>query len=262
MTPRAFAPGVVTTGGEEGGVGFARAGTVCVFQRVLDGRCHTYITRLKGSVWSTPELVPFWETMADNGDFVFSSDDKTMLHQVRSRTEAGQISHIWRVEVLDTGWGERAPLPAPVNTTYFESYASDTTAGTLYFFSRRPGGKGQFDLYRSALAAGAYAEPVNLEALNTEFNEWDPFVAPDESYIIFCSMKPGGLGRDDLYISFKDKNGHWGPAVNLGDEINSTGSENRPAVTRDGKYFFFTSTRAGSRDVFWVEARYLERFRK
>jgi Tol biopolymer transport system component len=47
-----------------------------------------------------------------------------------------------------------------------------------------------------------------------------------------------------------------------GEEVNSAGSENRPCVTRDGKYFFFTSTRDGSRDVFWVDARYLDRFRR
>ncbi len=261
-TPQPFAPGIVTTDGEEGCAGFAREGKVFVFQRFLDGRCHTYITRLKDGVWTAPELIPFWETMAENGDFVFSSDDKTMLYQVRTKAATGPISHVWRAEVTDTGWGEQAPLPSPVNTQYFESYASDTTDGTLYFFSRRPGGKGQFDLYRSAFESGTYADPVNLGPLNTEFNEWDPFVAPDESYLIFCSMKPGGLGRDDLYISFKGTDGRWGPPVNLGEKINSPGSENRPCVTRDGKYFFFTSTRNGSRDVFWVEAGYFERFRK
>jgi hypothetical protein len=262
MTPRLFAPGIITTDEEEGSSGFARNGTVFLFQKFLKGRCHTYIMRMKDGVWTAPELIPFWETMADNGDFVFSSDDKTMLYQVRSRSADGPISHIWRAEVTEAGWGGQAPLPSPVNTRYFESFASDTSEGTLYFFSRRPGGKGQFDLYRCAFKAGAYADPVNLEALNTEFDEWDPFVAPDESYVIFCSMKPGGLGRDDLYISFRGKDRQWGPPVNLGEEINSPGSENRPAVTRDGKYFFFTSTRRGSRDTFWVEAAYLDRFRK
>ena len=262
MTPRLFAPGIITTDEEEGSSGFARNGTVFLFQKFLKGRCHTYIMRMKEGVWTAPELIPFWETMAENGDFVISSDDKTMLYQVRSRSATGPISHIWRAEVTDTSWGEQAPLPSPVNTQYFESFASDTADGTLYFFSRRPGGKGQFDLYRSAFKAGAYADPVNLEALNTEFDEWDPFVAPDESYVIFCSMKPAGFGRDDLYISFRGKDGQWGPPVNLGGEINSPGSENRPCVTRDGKYFFFTSTRNGTRDVFWVGAAYLDRFRK
>jgi len=262
LTPQPFAPGIITTAEEEGSSGFALKGTVFIFQKFIERRCHTYITRLKDGTWTRPELIPFWKTMDDNGDFVFSSDDKTMLYQVRSMTESGPISHIWRAEVTDSGWGEQAPLPSPVNTQYFESYASDTTDGTLYFFSRRPGGKGRFDLFRSAFKSGTYADPVNLEVLNTEYEEWDPFVAPDESYLIFCSMKPGGFGRDDLYISFRAKDGSWGPAVNLGEEINSAGSENRPCVTRDGRYFFFTSTRNGSRDVFWVGADYLDRFIK
>jgi len=262
LAPRPFAPGIVTTDGEEGCAGFARGGTVFLFQRFLDGRAHTYITRLKDGVWSTPELIPFWETLAENGDFVFSSDDKTLLYQVRSRTESGPISHIWRAEVKDSGWGEQTPLPAPVNSPHFDSFASDTSGGTLYFFSRRPGGKGGFDLYKSILTAGTYAEPVNLASLNTASDEWDPFIAPNESYIIFCSQKPGGLGRDDLYISFKAEDGSWSAPANLGEEVNSSGSENRPCVTRDGKYFFFTSTREGSRDVFWVAAAYLDRFRK
>jgi hypothetical protein len=33
-------------------------------------------------------------------------------------------------------------------------------------------------------------------------------------------------------------------------------------VTRNGKYFFFTSTRNGSRDTFWVRAEFLDRFKK
>jgi WD40-like Beta Propeller Repeat len=262
LKPQAFAPGIVTTDGEEGCAGFAKGGTVFLFQRFLNGRCHTYITRLKDGAWTAPELIPFWATMAENGDFVISSDDRTMLYQVRSLSAAGPISHIWRAEVTDSGWGPQASLPPPVNTPYFESYASDTADGSLYFFSRRPGGKGRFDLYRSAFKDGTYAEPINLGSLNTESDEWDPFIAPDESYVIFCSQKPGGLGRDDLYISFKEKDGRWGPPVNLGEEINSPGSENRPCVTRDGQYFFFTSTRNGSRDVYWVAAAYLDKFKK
>ena len=262
MTPETFAPGIVSTGEEEGSSGFARGGTVFLFQRFLSGRCHTYITRLKDGVWSAPELIPFWETMAENGDFVFSSDDKTLLYQVRTDAQPEPLSHIWRAKVTDSGWGEQEALPSPVNTRYFESFASDTSSGTLYFFSHRPGGKGGFDLYSSAFKARAYADPVNMAALNTEYDEWDPFVAPDESYIIFCSMKPGGLGQDDLHITFKTEDGGWSEPVNIGPEVNSSGSENRPCVTRDGKYFFFTSTRNGSRDVFWVKAEYLERFKR
>jgi Tol biopolymer transport system component len=109
---------------------------------------------------------------------------------------------------------------------------------------------------------GKLGDAVNLAALNTEDNEWDPFIAPDSRYLLFCSTKPGGLGGDDIYVSFKEKDGSWGPPRHMGAEVNSAGSENRPYVTRDGKYFFFTSTRNGSRDTFWVRAEYLDRFKK
>ena len=262
LTPEAFAPGIISTGEEQGSSGFARNGSVFLFQKFVERRCHTYITRLRDGVWTEPQLIPFWETMAANGDFVFSSDDKTMLYQVRTETDSSTISHIWRAEVTDTGWGEQTPLPGPVNTPHFESFASDAAGGTIYFFSRRPGGKGRSDLWRCARSGGTYAEAANLESLNTEYEEWDPFIASDESYLIFCSTRPGGLGRDDIYVSFRGRDGTWSPPVNLGPEVNSSGSENRPWVSRDGKYFFFTSTRNGSRETFWVKAAYLERFRR
>jgi len=262
LAPEPFAPGLITTGEDEGSSGFARGGTVFLFQKFREGRAQTYITRLENGAWTPPRLIPFWETMAENGDFVISSDDRTMLYQVRTETGAGPLSHIWHAEVTAAGWGQAAAFPPPVNTPFFESFASDTTDGTLYFFSRRPGGKGRSDLYKSVRRAGAYTDPVNLASLNTEYDEWDPFIAPDESYLVFCSTKPGGSGRDDLYITFRQADGEWGPAVNMGPEVNSAGSENRPFVTRDGKYFFFTSTRGGSRDTFWVRAKFLDRFKK
>jgi hypothetical protein len=262
LTPQRFAPGIITTDENEGSSGFAMNGSVFIFQRFLDGQCHTFIMRLKAGRWTAPELIPFWKTMVHNGDFVISSDDKTMLYQVKTETDTGLVSNIWRVEITDSGWGERAPLSSPVNTSYDESFASEAADQNLYFFSRRPGGKGRSDLYMCTFKEGTCTDPVNLGLLNTEYDEWDPFIAPDESYLIFCSTKPGGFGRDDFYISFKSESGGWIRPLNMGEEINSPGSENRPYVTRDGRYFFFTSTREGNRDIYWVAAVYFDRFKK
>ncbi len=261
MTPQPFAPGIISTDEDEGSSGFALKGTAFLFQKFADGRCRTYITRLADGAWTPPELIPFWETMAHNGDFVISGDDKTMLYQVKTETDGLLASDIWKAEIKASGWGDQAPLPSPVNSQDDESYASDTADGTIYLFSNRRGGKGRFDLYMCRSKDGRYGDAVNLESLNTEYNEWDPFISPDGRYLIFCSTKPGGLGRDDIYIAFKGAGGQWGPPMNMGPEVNSAGSENRPYVTRDGKYFFFTSTRNGSRDTFWVRAEYLVRFK-
>jgi Tol biopolymer transport system component len=50
--------------------------------------------------------------------------------------------------------------------------------------------------------------------------------------------------------------------VSLGPGINSPGSENRPSVTADGKYLFFTSNRGGNRDIYWVGTERLEGLRQ
>jgi len=76
--------------------------------------------------------------------------------------------------------------------------------------------------------------------------------------MIYCSMMPGGLGSDDLYITFKTNNDSWSKPVHIGNEINTEKSENRPYVSPDGKYFFYTSTIRGNRDIYWVDAQIIE----
>ncbi len=113
MTPQPFAPGIITTDEDEGSSGFALNGAAFLFQKFRERRCHTYITRLVDGVWTAPELIPFWETMVHNGDFVFSSDDKTMLYQVKNEKEGLLASDIWKAELRADGWGDRAPLTFP-----------------------------------------------------------------------------------------------------------------------------------------------------
>ena len=107
-----------------------------------------------------------------------------------------------------------------------------------------------------------YEEPENLGAsINTEYDETDALVAPDESFLIFTSVaRPDGFGNGDLYISFRTDDGRWLPAMNLGDEINTSSSEFCPVLSPDGKYFFFTSGRRGNDDVYWVDASIIGRY--
>ncbi len=262
LEPEIFAPGIISTEASEGSSGYAGNGTVFIFQRFIDGECHTFMMTRTDDIWSNPELIPFWKQLIHNGDFVISPDDKTMYYQVKQQVSDRLDSDIWQVTLCKDGFEKRHALPSPINTPYDESYVSRSRSGNLYFFSQRPGGLGQFDLYMSEYKNGIYTDPINLEVLNTEFHEWDPYIAPDESYLIFCSTKPGGMGLDDLYISFKNKNNHWGEPIPMGNMINSPGSENRPYVTNDSRFLFYTSSRRGNRDIYWVDAKIIEELKK
>jgi WD40 repeat protein len=79
--------------------------------------------------------------------------------------------------------------------------------------------------------------------LNTTFVEVDPYVAPDQSFVVFSSSgRPDDLGNGDLNIS-EHVNGVFQPARHLGAGINSPAREYCPIGSPDGRYFFFTSLR-------------------
>lgn len=83
-------------------------------------------------------------------------------------------------------------------------------------------------------------------------------------------MREDGFGQADIYISFRDKDGHWLPAKNMGAQINTEHQESSPSVTPDGKYFFFTRgdweiKEDGSTNYvgkkYWMDAKVIENLR-
>jgi hypothetical protein len=262
MTPQLFAPGTISTDISEGCSGWGNDMEYFVFQRWIDRKPYHYIMKQVNGVWSKPESILTLDKYKA-GDFTIAPDGKTMafasniyIDEIGSEGEGGNI---WIVEKTETNWTEPQHVGTPINTKYHDSYPCLAANRNLYFFSRKPGGYGDSDLYMSEFVNGKYQIPINLGSnLNTKYHEWDTYIAPDESYMIFCSMMPGGQGGDDLYITFKTDDGTWSKAVHMGNQINSEKSENRPYVSPDGKYFFYTSTKRGNRDIYWIDAKIIE----
>lgn len=139
--------------------------------------------------------------------------------------------------------GEPVRLDSPINTSGSEFFPTIADNGNLYFGSSRAGGKGRADIYVSQWINNKYADPENIgDSVNTTDNEYEPFIAPDESYMIFMATVPNGIANADFYIS-KRVNGKWTKAKKLAAPINTAATEWGGKVTRDGKYFFFGSNR-------------------
>jgi Tol biopolymer transport system component len=148
------------------------------------------------------------------------------------------------VKKTATGWSTPASLGPDVNTESQEYYPSVSKSGTLYFSSNREGGKGSVDIYRSRLVNGKYSKPENLgDEINSKYYDGDPYIAPDESFLIFVSYnRPDSLGDGDLYVSL-NQNGRWTTPKHLSAPVNSSALDFCPNMSPDGKYFFFTSER-------------------
>ena len=205
------------------------------------------VSRFERGKWSEPQIAPFSGQYSDADPFI--TPDGKRLYFISSRPVAGKKTadlDIWFVERTGSGnWSEAKNLGAPVNSDGAEWYPTITKDGTMYFGSDRAGGKGRTDIYRSRFVNGKYAEAENLgEVINTEFNEFEPYISPDEKFLIFmCGGRADARGGFDLYVSYNRPDG-WTKPVNLGDKINGSGNEYSPLISPDGKYFFWTSVRS------------------
>ena len=246
-TPALFAEGVVSTGDYDSHPAFTPDGRTLYFLKSTpDFNFWTIVvSRFNAGRWSAPEVAPFSGQYSDADPFITA--DGSRLYFISNRPVHGKAKpdlDIWMMEKTAAGWGEPKNLGLPVNSDGNEWYPTLTRDGTIYFGSDRAGGKGRTDIYRSRLVDGKYGEPENLgETINTQFNEFEPYVSPDERFIIFMGGgRADGLGGFDLYISYL-RQGAWTKALNLGDQINSAGNELSPMIAPGGKYFFWTSTR-------------------
>ncbi len=246
-TPTVFGEGMISTSDMELNAAFTPDGRTIYFtKRTPRLQLWTILeSRFVRGRWSTPAVASFSGQYSDFDPIV--SPDGSKLFWSSNRPIEGQPSasfDLWMVDRTPTGWSEPRHLDGPVSSPASDVYPSVTRDGTLYFASTRPGGSGSYDIYRSRLVNGRYGEPENLgDSVNSRFSDGDPYIAPDESYLIFVSYnRPEGLGDGDLYISF-NRNGTWSKAENLGPSINSSALDFCPIVSPDGRYLFFTSER-------------------
>jgi Tol biopolymer transport system component len=267
LTKQVFAPGIVSTDAPEGCLCFSSDGNHVVFRRHWREDTVVLIAKRTDGQWSEPAVAPFFQKPYRFGDFTFAPDElRLYFTSNRPSTEgakASDSSDIWMVDNTDGTWTRPVRLGAPVSSALHDSYPSVSKDKTIYFFRRFDADGGLSEILSAELEHGSYSEPVNLgKNVNTEWDEWDPAISADGNTLVFCSKKPSGLGVDDLYVSFRDAEGQWSESINLGDAVNSPGSENRPFITADGKYLFFSSDAAGSRDVYWIDMEVVRRLRR
>jgi Tol biopolymer transport system component len=256
--PVLIGKGVLSTDDAEFGPAFSSDGSTCVFVKKNPSTLSSSVVVIcvsyfKDGRWTAPEIAPFSGQHLDlNPCF---SPDGSKLYFLSNRPygeKKGPDTDIWFVEKSPEGWGESQSIGAPVNSSGWELGCSVTADGTIYYSSTDS--TGNADLYCSRLVEGKYQTPVKLDAaVNTEFTERDPFIAPDESYLLFSSngrpdaLTGPGVGvkypRSDLYISYH-RNGAWSAAQNLGRPINSDAEETNPSVSRDGETLYFASERS------------------
>ena len=268
LNPELFVPGIIsTTFMEHSPVELSPNGEEIFWSsdlREFNGWGIIFYMKLENDRWTSPKKAPFF-TDYINYNPVFSYDGRKIYFTSVGRFDENdeKILNVYSVERNLSGWSEPQKINIPGISGYLMTQISVTKDETIYLSFDSDDGKGNWDVFRSELIDGKYTEPENLgDAINTEYFDSYPFISRDENYLIFTSRdRPDGFGGMDLYISFKNEDGSWTKAKNMGSHINSNRTDAVASVTPDGKYIFFVSDKNGNADMYWVGSRIIDLLR-
>jgi hypothetical protein len=252
-TAQVFAPGLICDTGVhqwESWASFSTDGNTFCFNRLG----FVYTTENTEQGWTTPKnvvSVPYRTASCS------LSPDANSIYFVIAMW-GPRIEHygLNRCQRTPDGWSD----PQGLGPTFSESgtYAGFSLAAnnSIYVFHSKPRTVGS--------AGGMFCAPY-------ENNTWPrlitlplvgtfPGIGPDESFVVFTDIRPGGLGETDLYLSLRQPDGTWGQARNLGPKINSGRFEFGARISPDKKYLFFTRSNGwfenasrDTSDIYWVE---------
>ena len=209
-----------------------------------------YSKKSKGQ-WTKPQLVSFTSHHRDIEPFLAHNDLRLYFASNRPLQDSLTKSKdydIWYVErkSVQESWSKPINLGFPINSTKDEFYPSVALNGNLYFTSENENSLGKDDIFVCRYENNTYSQPENLgAAINSTGYEFNAFIAPDESFLLFTAYKrEEGLGSGDLYISYKDKQGNWQTATNLGNKVNSSAMDYCPFYDTHSNTLYFTSKRS------------------
>lgn len=199
------------------------------------------------NVWTEPALPSFARDLTEYEAFITPDYQKIIFKSKRPKPDGGTSEGgIWYAQKEKEAWSDAQYLPDAINKEWIMSVTS-TLDGTLYF-------TGRTGIARSRFVNGEYVKPEILPKeinKNKYFGASHPYIAPDESYLIFDAE---GMTNSELFISYRKKDGSWTEAVKLGPQINTDQYEGIATVSPDGKYLFFNR----DNDIYWVSAQFIE----
>ena len=258
IQPEIFAPGLISLKDTvEFGSVFSKDGLEFFYAIEINGKSEILTTRFESGKWSKSQIIISHPTYGYNDPYL-SNDEQRLYFISKQRTDSQVEKNdhdIWYALREEAGWSAPINAGPAINSDSSEYYISFNQDGDMYYSSNVNADSVffyNFDIYVSKKIDGIFQPGKALsDSINTQRYEADVYVAPDESYLIFSSQRPGSLGRGDLYISWKGEDGKWGKASNMGAPINSENHELCPFVTADGKYLFYTS----NGDIYWVSTQ-------
>ena len=248
--PVLFAPGIISSPDLiEMGITFSPDGKEIYFSRSsgpdISSDFSIWVCREGEDGWETPRVASF-STHRDFAPFMMP-DGRRFLFFSQDSSDADYRQGTYITERTGDSWSP------PV--FFSEAYCvTSSLAGDLYFSGMD---KDRRDILTFRKTETGFTEPLSLAGgVNTEAFEAHSSVSPDGNLILFDSSRPGEFEHGAIYVSFRNTDGTWSEAFDLGPKVNTIHSH-IPSLSPDGKYIFFSR----ENDIWWVSARILDELR-
>lgn len=204
-----------------------------------------YVKRDEKDNWSSPEIISFTEF--NEMEPIFSPDSNKLFFSAETEDIKGKPHELYYVEREGDGWSKPHRFLDSINSSMVEYYVSASENGNIYFTREGLG------IYKSIFNGKKYLDAEKLGAFDGYGYVSHPFIAPDESFILFDARGEGSYGSADLYISFNIEETGFSEPINLGSKINTSDWDAMASLSPDGKYLFFVRESNTDRDIYWVE---------
>jgi hypothetical protein len=249
--PEYFGVGVIDNNERIFAIAFSPDGRECFYTN--SQKLNTIMmTKERDGVWTKPVVAEFSGKVFEFEPHITPDGKRMIFGSVRPLADPSKPKglHQWVIEKKEGGWSEPKSLGIPFDNG-FCMYVSVARNGNIYY-------TGEDGIYLAKFSGGAYSTPEKLgQVINRLPHAAHPFIAPDESYLIFDAQPREN--DSDLFISFKNGDETWSEPRKFGPEINTNEGELCAFVTRDGKYLFFSRLSEEKGDIFWVDAKIIEK---
>jgi Tol biopolymer transport system component len=250
--PEIFSPGVISGPANDGSPTFAPDGNTVYFTRSTAAWGVILESHKSRGECSEPQVAPFsgeWSDsspgMAPDGSYLVFVSLRPVKIPAAGEKVSGLRANLYRVNRVGSGWSEPERMPDAVNmgpSIWKPSIAAD---GTIYFVSiDAQGGK---RLFSSQFKNGAYEPAQPLSFSDGTTSDVDPEIAPDGSFLLFCSsVRLKGDPKDHMFIVLS-KGGGWGPVTAIryqGDDAAGFSTDDEPHLAPDHRTVYFSSDRA------------------
>ncbi len=141
-------------------------------------------------------------------------------------------------------WSEAREMKG-INSLYNEGSAALSRDGKTLYFSRCEciDCYGDCDLFVTTLQEDSTWGDIRNLGINVNSVSWDshPSLSHSEDTLYFASDRLGGFGLADIYFTWKNVNGTWAPAQNLGPVINTRNNDVSPFYHPAYDILYFSS---------------------